>query len=287
MALSGNLKPVDSWLQNNFSSEIARFEPAAGGCINETGTIQLANGERLFLKLHPDAPQNFFSAEAVGLEALRNSTGLRVPEVIHADADFLLLEDLGHGDPVAEFWQLLGIGLAQLHSTSHQTYGLEQDNYCGRTWQCNSPSTDGHDFFANNRIMALAEKANQMGLLGDDDLQRANRLASNLRDYIPLQPAVLIHGDLWPGNVHCDNEGHPALIDPACYRGWAEAELAMTVLFGGFQQDFYRAYENASSIARDWRERAPLYNLYHLLNHLILFGTGYLGQVRNVLDRYV
>jgi len=286
MALSGNLKLADSWLRANLSSEITSFEPVAGGCINETGVIQLANGERLFLKLHPNAPENFFSAEASGLDALRANTILRVPQVIHADDEFLILENLGNGSPVPDFWQLLGAGLAQLHNTSYQTFGLEHDNYCGRTPQLNSPSVDGYVFFASNRLNALAGKANRMGLLNNDDLRRVSRLADNLHNYVPGQPAVLIHGDLWSGNVHCDNEGYPALIDPACYRGWAEAELAMTLLFGGFREDFYKVYEQASSIAQDWRDRAPLYNLYHLLNHLILFGTGYLGQVRNVLDRY-
>lgn len=287
MALSGNLKPVDSWLRAENSSEIARFEPVAGGCINETGTIQLTNGQRLFLKLHPGAPENFFQAEAYGLQALRRNTSLRVPEVIHADADFLLLEDLGQGTPSGDFWQQLGTGLAQLHSTRYRTFGLEQNNYCGRTPQRNSPSADGFGFFASNRLILLAEQAMQMHLLDSSDLQRTCRLADRLQDHIPAQPAVLLHGDLWSGNVHCCNKGHPALIDPACYRGWAEADLAMTVLFGGFHPDFYRAYEHASAIPSDWRERAPLYNLYHLLNHLILFGSSYLGQVRNVLDRYV
>ena len=286
MALSGNLKTVDSWLRTNLSSEITRFEPVSGGCINETGVIQLTNGNKLFLKLHPGAPENFFSAEAYGLEALRANTNLCVPNVIHADTDFLLLEDLGDGTPVTEFWRLLGLGLAQLHSTTYPTFGLEVDNYCGRTPQTNSPSADGYAFFAKHRLIALADNASRKALLDNNDLQRVSSLADNLHNYIPHQPAVLIHGDLWSGNVHCDNEGYPALVDPACYRGWAEADLAMTVLFGGFHQDFYQAYEEASSIAHDWRHRSPLYNLYHLLNHLVLFGTGYLGQVKNVLDRY-
>lgn len=286
MVSSGNLQPVEAWLRANLSSEITRFEPVGGGCINETGVIWRPSGERLFLKQHLDAPADFFQAEAYGLEALRSATSLRIPQVIHADSDFLLLEDLGSGSPVRDYWQLLGTGLAQLHSETHSTFGLEQDNYCGHTPQRNTPSPDGFAFFASNRLNLLAEKANGLGLMDSNDVRQVSRLAANLQGHIPAQPAVLIHGDLWSGNVHCDNEGYPALIDPACYRGWAEAELAMTVLFGGFQQDFYQAYEEASNIARDWRDRAPLYNLYHLLNHLVLFGAGYLGQVRNVLARY-
>jgi fructosamine-3-kinase len=116
--------------------------------------------------------------------------------------------------------------------------------------------------------------------------QQLDSIATRLDRWIPAQAAVLIHGDLWSGNIHCDNRGQPALIDPACYWGWAEAELAMTTLFGGFAPAFYDAYAAASGLEADWRERASLYNLYHLLNHLLLFGGSYAQSVSAILDRY-
>lgn len=286
MALTGNLKAADLWLRTHLAAGIAKFEAVGGGCINQTGVIQLTSGERLFVKLQPNAPEGFYCAEAHGLEKLRAATELRIPEVIHAGREFLLLEDLGSGTARPDYWIILGKGLAQLHSSSYPEFGLEQNNFCGHSRQINSMSADGYRFFADNRLITLAEKACQMGLLDSGDLQRVLTLAANLRNHLPDQPPVLIHGDLWSGNIHSDKEGYPALIDPACYQGWAEAELAMTLLFGGFQPEFYRAYEESSDIARDWRKRAPLYNLYHLLNHLVLFGAGYLRQVRNVLDMY-
>lgn len=286
MALTGNLKAVDLWLRTHLAAGIARFEAVRGGCINQTGMVQLTSGERLFVKLQPDAPEGFFSAEAHGLEKLRAATELRIPGVIHAGREFLLLEDLGSGTARPDFWIILGNGLAQLHRTSYPEFGLERNNFCGHSRQINSMSADGHRFFADNRLITPAERAAQMGLLDSDDLRRVLALAENLRNHLPDHPPVLIHGDLWSGNIHSDKEGYPALIDPACYQGWAEAELAMTLLFGGFQREFYRAYEESSDIARDWRKRAPLYNLYHLLNHLVLFGAGYLRQVRSVLDIY-
>jgi fructosamine-3-kinase len=274
------------WLRDNHSVEITRFDAASGGCINRAGSLSLSDGERLFVKLQNNPPEGFFGAEAHGLECLRQATGLRVPRVIHADREFLLLEDLGSARPAQGFWQELGEGLAQLHRRQYPLFGFESDNYCGLTPQCNAPTADGADFFAHYRLSPLAGRASQAGLLDLQDQDRIAYLSDNLARWIPAQPAVLIHGDLWPGNVHCDGAGNPALIDPACYRGWAEAELAMTILFGGFPGEFYQAYEANGEVDSAWRERAPLYNLYHLLNHLLLFGTGYLGQVREVLQRF-
>lgn len=286
MASAGNLKPVDLWLRDNHSVEISRFDAASGGCINTTGSITLSDGERLFVKLQHNPPADFFGAEAHGLELLRRATNLRIPRVIHADREFLLLENLGTARPVGSFWQELGEGLAQLHRRQHTLFGLEKDNYCGLTPQCNAPTAHGYGFFARYRLNALADRASQAGLLDPQERDRIARLSDNLDSWIPAQPAVLIHGDLWSGNVHCDDSGRPALIDPACYRGWAEADLAMTVLFGGFPGQFYQSYEANSEVDSAWRERAPLYNLYHLLNHLLLFGSGYVGQVREVLTRF-
>jgi fructosamine-3-kinase len=283
---SGNLTAAASWLQANQSVEITGFAAVGGGCINETGVISLSNGTTLFLKRHPAPPADFFQAEASGLNRLRVATSLRIPQVIHVNREFLLLEDLGKDVARGDFWVRLGEGLAELHSRHFPQFGFEQDNYCGLTPQCNGYTADGFHFFARNRLLELARRTAQAGLLDRRDCDRIERLAESLRQWIPPQPAVLIHGDLWSGNVHCDRDGNPALIDPACYQGWAEAELAMTTLFGGFDRGFYQAYERASGIDPHWRERAPLYNLSHLLNHLLLFGGSYHGQVRGILSRY-
>lgn len=286
MRRSGNLTAAASWLQANQSVEIIDFAAVGGGCINETGVISLSNRTTLFLKWHPSPPADFFQAEALGLNRLRVANSLRIPQVIHVDREFLLLEDLGSGVARGDFWVRLGEGLAELHSRHFPQFGFEQDNYCGLTPQRNGYTADGFHFFAHNRLLELAHRAAQAGLLDRTDCDRIERLAESLPQWIPPQPAVLIHGDLWSGNVHCDRDGNPALIDPACYQGWAEAELAMTTLFGGFDRGFYQAYQGASGIDPHWRERAPLYNLYHLLNHLLLFGGSYHGQVRSVLTRY-
>ena len=125
-----------------------------------------------------------------------------------------------------------------------------------------------------------------MDCLQAEEVQQVERLASRLAELIPEQPASLIHGDLWSGNLIVDSAGMPVLIDPAVYFGWAEAELAMTDLFGGFPKIFYHAYEQVRPLEPGYWERFPIYNLYHLINHLNLFGTGYRAQVLNILARY-
>ena len=145
---------------------------------------------------------------------------------------------------------------------------------------------NGYEFFGQYRLIALSSKAFEQQLLKKKELKQIEFIASNLANLIPSQKPVLIHGDLWSGNVHCDEQGNPCLVDPAAYWGWAEAELAMSELFGGFDQRFYESYESCSKVDNQWRERSQLYNLYHLLNHLIIFGTRYLGQIKLALDRF-
>ena len=111
-------------------------------------------------------------------------------------------------------------------------------------------------------------------------------MIERLPDLIPEQPASLIHGDLWSGNVIVGPQAEPVLVDPAAHFGWAEAELAMTILFGRFERAAYHAYEQVRALAPGYMQRAAIYNLYHLLNHLNLFGIGYLGRVQAVLKRY-
>ena len=274
------------WLADNGFGKIVRQQSVGGGCINDSRRLHLDTGKSLFLKQHTQAPEDMFHSEAVSIAALGKRQALRVPTVLHIEEDFILLEDLGQSSPRKQYWTDLGEGLAQLHSEKYPQFGFNINNYCGLTPQQNDLAEDGHDFFANLRILKLASQAFDQNQLDREDLSKLEYIAANLASWIPKQPAVLIHGDLWSGNIHCDEEGRPALIDPATYWGWAEAELAMTDLFGGFNNDFYGSYAEQTNLDTSWRERAPLYNLYHLLNHLLLFGGSYLGSIRTITHRF-
>jgi len=278
---------IQVWLLDNGFGNIVRLESVGGGCINNTTRLHLDEGKSVFLKQHDQAPDGMFRSEAVGLAALKQTNAIRVPEVIHVEDDYIILEDLGQGRPTSNYWNELGSSLANMHQRVQAQFGFSMDNFCGSTAQVNTPTEDGFEFFANYRILGLASSAFHRNLINRDDLNSLEFIAGNLSRWIPKQPAVPLHGDLWSGNIHSDEHGKPALIDPAAYWGWAEAELAMTTLFGGFSPAFYASYEENSEMAADWQERAPLYNLYHLLNHLLLFGSAYLAQIRSITQRFV
>ncbi|RME07342.1 MAG: ketosamine-3-kinase [Anaerolineae bacterium] len=274
---------VVRYLQQQGHGAVVSARPVGGGCINNGVLLKTEAGQTFFLKTNAAAPADMFAREAEGLAALARAGGPRVPRVYLVGRDFLLLEDLAPQGRRADFWELLGRQLAALHNCTAERFGFAHDNYIGSTPQPNPWTEDGYDFFAEHRLLYQARLGRERGLLSSTDLRRVERLCGRLRELVPPQPASLIHGDLWSGNVISDAEGNPALIDPAAHYGWAEAELAMTALFGGFPQAFYRAYAEARPLEAGYRRRFPVYNLYHLLNHLNLFGRGYLGQVQAVL----
>lgn len=256
-----------------------------GGSINDAFRVVLENGETVFLKVHRAPPAGFFEAEAEGLRALSATGAIRVPRVLAVSDQGLLLEWVS-GPPGPDFGRKLGEQLAQMHRVTDSAFGFPCDNYCGLTSQPNPRLADGFAFFGEARLLFQARLARDKGLLPAADVRQVETIAHRLADWIPEQPPSLIHGDLWSGNIHAGPGGEPVLIDPAAHFGWAEADLAMTTLFGRQSEDFYAAYAANADLAPDWEERVPLYNLYHLLNHLNLFGGGYRSSVRSVLTRF-
>jgi protein-ribulosamine 3-kinase len=275
-----------SWLIENGYGEVVSAKSVGGGCINNGAQLKTTSGDRFFLKTNQYAPPDMFYTEAKGLSALNVSGGPTVPEPYCWGKDFLLLEDLIPAPRKANYWEDFGKKLANLHNHTNKLFGFEHDNYIGSTPQPNHFTEDGFVFYKEHRLLFQSKLAEKQRLLNKGDVTAVERIADRLPDLIPKQPASLIHGDLWSGNALSDSEGGPALIDPAVYYGWAEADLAMTALFGAFPQSFYDAYSEIRPLESGYRNRFPIYNLYHLLNHLNLFGTGYLGQVRQVLKAF-
>lgn len=265
---------------------VVSARPVSGGCINNATRLETERGLAALLKHNSHAPQDMFAREAEGLAALAVPGGPRVPAVYGCGADWLLVEYLEPAPRGRDFWRRLGEQLACLHATTADRFGFPHDNYIGSTPQPNRWTDDGHAFFAERRLRFQGRLARERGRLSGDDLRLLERLIARLPQLVPAQPASLIHGDLWGGNLIVGPQGEPALIDPAAHYGWAEAELAMTTLFGSFDPAAYRAYEAARPLDPGYRDRFDIYNLYHLLNHLNLFGHGYYGQVAAILRRY-
>lgn len=248
--------------------------PASGGCIHQCYRVTIA-GVRRFLKTNEARYADAFAAEADGLAALR-SAGMAAPAPLAhgltgAQA-YLLLEFLElekSGDFAA-----LGRMLAAAHRKAGPRFGWQRDNYLGTTPQANGWCEDWAEFWLERRLRPQVELAKRNGF--NVDLPPLDRLAGH-----EVKPSLL-HGDLWSGNAGFTVRG-PVVFDPAVYYGDREADLAMTELFGGFPREFYAAYHEAWPLDPGYERRKPLYSLYHLLNHLNLFGGGYLGQVRSTL----
>ncbi len=272
-----------------FHADIGKITPVYGGDINRAARISLADGRVVFAKWHALPPVGMFPAEAHGLQLLAQANALRVPAVFFFGENHLVMEWLGRGETRgADVARRLGEGLAQQHRFTREVYGLPENNYCGLTPQVNTPAADWVAFFGENRLgaqMTLAAQNNRL------PVQRANRLEkliAHLGDFLPAHPpASLLHGDLWGGNWLVTAAGEPALIDPAVYFGHREADLAFTELFGGFPHAFYEAYRASWALDAGYNERKDIYNLYHLLNHLNLFGESYGSRVDAVLKKYV
>lgn len=279
-------EPVLTWLEENAYGRISAVHPVGGGCINNGVRLETETGGSFFLKTNSRAPNDMFVREAEGLQAMNLPNAPRVPQPFIFGKDFLLLEDLAPAPQRADYWEEFGRQLAGLHKHINNQFGFPHDNYIGSTPQPNPWTDDGWVFFAEQRLKFQSQLAGDRGLLDRKEVDRVEKLSARLPDLIPAQPASQIHGDLWTGNAMSDSNGRPAIIDPAAHYGWAEAELAMTTLFGSFPESFYHAYQEINPLEKGFRDRFPLYNLYHLLNHLNLFGRGYLGQVNGILRRY-
>ena len=274
----------------------ARVSGVGGGCIADARIAEFGNGVRVFVKTAAHGA-DMFSREAEGLRALAEAKALRVPEVLAVSSDGLVLELIETGSRTPDFYESFGRGFARLHEFRGKACGFAHDNYIGSTPQPNRPigqnweeadDPDGSDwpeFFAQRRLRFQAELASQNGF--PDILQLLDRAEDRITELLAsaLEAPSLLHGDLWGGNYLVDERGQACLIDPAAYFGHREADLAMTRLFGGFEPRFYSAYQEALPLVDGHEQRLPIYQLYHLLNHLNLFGSSYYHQSRSILQR--
>jgi fructosamine-3-kinase len=268
--------------------ESAHPQPVSGGDISAAWRLETSSGP-VFLKTGPASSRDMFAAEAEGLTELAAAGAVRVPGVVafgvEGDTAFVAIEWLSFSAPAKDTESRLGEQLAQLHRTTRDRFGWHRDNTIGLTPQHNDWSDDWVAFYREQRLgfqLRLAAENGFTGRLQEQGAQLLRRLPAFFGEHRP-RPSLL-HGDLWGGNwASCD--GEPVIFDPAVYYGDPETDLAMTRLFGGFGAAFYEAYEANAPLAHGHRERSDLYQLYHVLNHLNLFGSAYLGRAQDLIRK--
>lgn len=260
--------------------------PVGGGDISAAWRLEGEN-QALFIKTGPASIFEMFDAEADGLRELATADAVRVPEpvacAIAGDDAFIALEWIEFGQRTAASERSLGERLAVLHRCTAKKFGWHRDNTIGLTPQRNTLSADWGSFFRDHRLAYQLELAESKGFGGE--LQAMGRrlcdeLPALMSGYEPVPS--LLHGDLWGGNWSATN-GQPVLFDPAVYYGDRETDIAMTNLFGGFGRVFYDAYQSAWPLAEGFEARQRVYQLYHVLNHLNLFGGGYLARALQLM----
>jgi fructosamine-3-kinase len=201
---------------------------------------------------------------------------------------YLLLEYLDPGRRDADFDEKLGRGLARLHRFGASGFGLEQDNFIGSLPQHNRAHPSWSEFFRSERLEPQLARGETASLFSSRHRRMFDQLFEKLDQLCgPQEPPSRVHGDLWGGNLHVDEKGEPALIDPAVYGGHREMDLSMMQLFGGFGERVFSAYDEEYPRATGHQDRLPLYQLYPLMVHVNLFGASYLGSVERALSRYL
>jgi len=268
---------------------VDRWQSVGGGCISHASRIDTDAGQ-FFVKWNAEAPPDLFEAEARGLrEMAKARSSLAIPSVLAAAGPrgecpaFIAMEYLepeaAHA-PADE--EVLGRGLAQLHRARAKQFGFAGDAYCGSTRQANAWGDSWPEFYAERRLRPLLRSLERERGLAASDHALYEGVIARLRELLPAEATPsLIHGDLWSGNVLWTTRG-PALVDPSCAYAEREMEFGITLLFGGLPPRAWSAYLEAWPLPAGWRERNPLYQLYHLLNHYLIFGGGYGAQARQV-----
>lgn len=270
--------------------EVISAEFTPGGDISQAYLLYTSKG-KFFLKVNAALfGLDFFEKEARGLATLANAGTLKVPRPLF-DGKFhqqiyLVMEHLDRGEAAPGFWEDFGRQMAALHQHTREQYGLDYDNFIGKVHQCNESRPSWHEFYGSQRIMPLVYKAEKNKMLHADSVHDAEKMCARLSEIIPEERPALLHGDLWKGNFMVYKTGMAAIFDPSIFYGHREFDLAIARLFGGYDEKFYGAYQEAYPLLPGHHDRVDIFQLYHLLVHLLLFGDQYKQDVIAILKKY-
>jgi fructosamine-3-kinase len=267
---------------------VKQQQSVGGGSINAAFILTSENCAKYFVKTNTSGQKAMFEAEARGLQAMASSETIKVPVPVcfgdDGEQSYIVMEYLemnGRADQV-----VLGEQLAAMHRVTADRFGWEIDNTIGDTPQPNAWQDNWLQFWQEQRLGFQLQLAAQSGYggelqsLGEKLLLEMPKLFTG-REVTPS----MLHGDLWGGNVAGLSDGTPVIFDPAFYYGDREADLAMTYVFGGFGPDFYFSYQDAYPLDDGFVVRKTFYNIYHIINHLNMFGGGYHGQAIHMLEQ--
>ena len=278
-------------IEENIGAKIKSFSSLSGGCISDAYKITDEKGNDYFLKLNP-SPKDLFIKESNGLKELKKAGTIRVPEVKVCSEAFILTEFIRTRNRSKNFFEDFGKRFAELHRFTGEKFGFYEDNYIGSNPQINhtdeSERNNWITFYFNKRILYQYKLAEKNGYSTKELREGISFLEKNIHQIIgdSVESPTLLHGDLWSGNYLPDENGDACLIDPAVYYGNREADLAMTRLFGGFSHEFYSSYNDAFPLKEGYEYRENIYILYHVLNHLNLFGTSYYSHAISLIRYY-
>ena len=255
---------------------VAAARRVGGGCINEGWRVELEDGTALFVKTRAQVAPGEYAAEADGLRWLAEPGAVRVPAVHAVADDVLALEWIDEGSMDAAGAEAFGRGLAELHAAGADEYGWHAPIRFGRLEISNEPMADWPSFYVERRLRPLARQAFDEGSLSRSGVDAVDAVCERIADLAgPAERPARLHGDLWGGNVLAGADGRAVLIDPAAHGGHREVDLAMLRLFGSPGARVFDAYHEAAPLAGGHEQRVPLWQLFPLLVHALLFGGSY------------
>ena len=284
---------IKTRLEEKLGTKIKSFSSLSGGCISDAYKIVTDKNSTFFLKHNSGTSNDMFIKEANGLNELVKANSIRIPNVLEYDKDYILLEFIPTGNRKKFFFEDFGRSFAEMHKYTSDNYGFYEDNYIGSNPQSNIPNENEKQnwasFYFNKRILYQLQLAEKLGNSTSELRKGISRLEEKIDEIIggSNEKPSLLHGDLWGGNYMIDENGQAVLIDPAVYYGHREADLGMTKLFGGFSYEFYKAYNENFPLDDGYEYRENIYKLYHVLNHLNLFGGGYYSQAISLIKFYI
>lgn len=270
---------------------IETIVPIKGGDINDAFRLESFD-KKYFLKVNSSANfPNLLKKEARGLDALNKTNTFSTPKILNIgeigkDFQYLLLEWIETSTPTIIDWENFGRNLAKLHQNTAKQFGWNEDNYMAIVLQPNKQTDSWSEFYANNRIMPMMKLLQNKQLITSKQVKSAENMCKQLGSIFPKEKPSLIHGDFWNGNILANQKGDFTIIDPAIYYGHREMDIALAKLFGGFDDAFFDAYQEAFPLEKNSEERLPIAQLFPLLIHAYLFEGYYVKDVQTILKKF-